>query len=112
MASTYKNSQKQGTASLSTYDNLHNAVSGTAVISSIVIANTASVTKQFRLAITSTSSDPGPPPGANWIAYNSSIAANDTLALTLGLTMTVGQYLKFSSTDTNLSFSVYFSEIS
>lgn len=111
MASTYKNSQKQGTASLSTYDNLHNAVSGTAVISSIVIANTASVTKQFRLAITSTDTSPTAP-GANWIAYNSSIAANDTLALTLGLTMTVGQYLKFSSTDTNLSFSVYFSEIS
>ncbi len=110
MASVYKNSQKQGTANLTTYDTLYSTASSvTAVISSIIVTNTSGVTKQYKLAIMNTA---GTPAALNWIVYNGSIAPNDAVALTLGITLMGGQFLRFSSTDSTVTFSAYISEIS
>lgn len=110
MPTAYKNAQLQGTANLTTYGSLYTTgASTTAVISSIVVTNTASVVKQYRVAIMPTPA--GTPAAANWIVYDGSIAPNDAVALTLGLTMSNSQVLRVSSTDANVTFSAYISEI-
>ena len=114
MPTTYKNAQLQGTASLSTYGTLYTTAtasvsSGTAVISSIVVTNTASASKQYRVAIMD--APVGTPAAANWIVYDATVAGNDAVALTLGVTLGVSQYIRVSSTDNTVTFSAYLSEI-
>jgi len=109
MATAYKNAQLQGTASLSTYGTLYSTgASTTAVISSIVVTNTASASKQYRVAIMGSA---GTPAAANWIVYDATIAGNDSVALTLGITLGNTQFIRVSSTDNTVTFSAYLSEI-
>lgn len=116
MATKYVNAQISGSASgTSAYQSLYNTATGSAsstaaVISSIVVTNTANASKLYRIAIMD--APEGPPANKNWIVYDATIAANDTVALTLGLTLGVSQYLRVSSTDANVTFSAYLSEIS
>ncbi len=109
MPTVYKNAQLQGTASLSTYGTLYSSsASSTAVISSIVVTNTASAAKQYRIAIMGSA---GTPAAANWVVYDATIAGNDAVALTLGITLGNTQFIRVSSTDNTLTFSAYISEI-
>jgi hypothetical protein len=108
MPTVYKNAQLQGTASLSTYGTLYSSsADSTAVISSIVITNTSSAAKQYRVAITGSE---GTPAAANWVVYDATIAGNDAVALTLGITLGNTQFIRVSSTDNTLTFSAYISE--
>lgn len=109
MPTVYKNAQLQGTASLSTYGTLYSSsAASTAVISSIVVTNTSSAAKQYRVAIMGSA---GTPAAANWIVYDATIAGNDAVALTLGITLGNTQFIRVSSTDNTLTFSAYISEI-
>lgn len=109
MGTTYKNAQLQGTASLSTYGTLYNVTTASAaVISSIIITNRTSAAKQYRIAIMGSA---GTPADANFIVYDATIAGNDSIALTLGITLSNSQFLRVSSTDSGLTFSAYISEI-
>ena len=59
MATTYKNAQLQGTASVSTYGTLYNTgASTTAVISSLLVANTAASSATYRIAVMATAGTP------------------------------------------------------
>lgn len=110
MATVYKNAQLQGTAGLTTYATLYNtAANKTAVISSIVICNTSAASKQYRIAIdTQTATAPA---ADKWVAYDATLAANDTISLTWGVALSNSQFLRVSSTDTTLTFSAHISEI-
>ena len=79
-----------------------------AVISTIVIANRSSSNTNYRIAVQ--------PAGAalsnqHYIAYDSVVAGNDSIALSLGLTMGNTDVLSVNASSNVLTFSVFGSEI-
>jgi hypothetical protein len=109
MPTAYKYSQVQGTASTGTYATLYTTPSATqAVISSIVICNQASSDVTVRIGLTTSA---GTPTAAQFLVYDAVIAGNDTIALTLGVTMDASKFLRISSSANTCSFSAYLSEI-
>lgn len=109
MATAYKYSQVQGTAGVSTYATLYTTPASTqAVISSIVICNTASSSATYRIGMDATEGTPG---ASEWLVYGATIAANDTVVLTLGVTMAASKYLRVSSSADTVTFSAFLSEI-
>ena len=109
MATAYKYAQVQGTASTGTYSTLYNTPSATeAVISSIVITNQASSDVTVRIGLDTTAGTPG---ASEWLVYGATIAANDTVVLTLGVTMAASKYLRVSSSADTVTFSAFLSEI-
>lgn len=110
MATAYKYSQVQGTSSTGTYATLYTTPSATqAVISSIVICNQSSSAVTIRIGLDATEGTPG---SSEWLVYDASVAGNDTIALTLGVTMDASKYLRVSSSADTCSFSAFLSEIS
>lgn len=78
------------------------------IISSIVIANREAAENTFQLILrpnNETLAD------KHYLAYNTPIAANDVVSLTLGITMDASDQLYVLGSDTNLSFQVFGSEI-
>jgi hypothetical protein len=109
MATTYKSSQVLGTAGTTTYATLYNVPSATsAVISSIVICNRSTATKAFRIGLDTTA---GTPATSEFLVYDATIDGNDTVSLTLGIALAAGMYIRVSSTDDNLTFTAFVSEI-
>ena len=79
------------------------------MVSTITVCNQASTAGTFRLAVR--------PAGASlaaqhYLAYDTPIAANDTVALTLGITLATTDVISVYASSANLSFSAYGSEIS
>lgn len=110
MPTFYKNGQVQGTASTSTYATLYNtSASTTAVISSIVICNQSSSATLYRIGLTASA---GTPTAAQFLVFDASIAGNDTVALTLGVSMSASQFLRVSTSASTSSFAAFVSEIS
>lgn len=110
MTTIYKNAQVQGTAGVSTYATLYSTgASTTAVVSSILITNTAAVSATYRVAIMGSA---GTPAATNWLIYDATVAPNDTICLTLGLTLANSQFIRVSSSANTVTFSAFISEIS
>jgi len=83
--------------------------STSAVVSTIVVANRDSTSATFRLAIR--------PAGAtlanqHYVAYDCSVGANDSTALTLGITLATTDVITVYASSANLTFNAYGSEIS
>lgn len=109
MATIYKNAQIQGTASVGTYSTLYNtSASSTAVISTIAVTNTASTSGTYRIGIMGSA---GTPSASNWLVYDASVAGNDTVLLTLGVTVGNSQFIRVSSSANTLTFTAFVSEI-
>jgi hypothetical protein len=109
MAETFKVAQVQGTSSVTDYATLYStSASAQAVISTIAICNTASTAATFRIGIMGSAGTPG---NSEWLAFGTSLAANDTIALTLGLTLGNSQFIRVSSSANTVTFSAYVSEI-
>lgn len=110
MATAYKKKQVQGTAGTGTYATLYEVPSATeAVVSSIVICNTAAASAQYRIGFDDTAGTPG---AAEWLVYDATIAANDTVCLTLGVCSEAGKFIRVSSSADTVTFSLFVSEIS
>lgn len=110
MATTYKNAQVQGTSGLTTYATLYNTgASTTAVISTILITNTTNAPVQYRMAIMGSAGTPSNP---NFIVYDDTVAANDVVAFTIGITLGNTQYIRVSSSANTIGFNAFISEIS
>jgi len=89
--------------------NLYTVPSSTeAVISTIIICNRAAAAKTFRIMVRP---DNETLATKHYLAYDIPIAANDTTALTLGITMNAADKLDIYSSDTNLTFAAFGSEI-
>ena len=81
----------------------------TAIGSSIIIANRGTSVASFRVSIavgglTTTNKD--------YIYYDLPIGANDTFIATIGITLATTDEVRVYASNTNLSFSLYGSEIS
>ena len=80
-----------------------------AVVSSITICNQASSAATYRIAIR--------PAGASiaaqhYVVYGATVAASDTTALTLGVTLATTDVITVYASTATLSFNAYGSEIS
>ena len=110
MATAYKYAQVQGTAAVGTYATLYTTPSATeAVISSLVITNQASSDVTVRIGLDTTAGTPG---ASEWLVYDAVVAGNDTVALTLGVTMPASNFIRVSSSANTCNFTAFLSEIS
>ena len=78
------------------------------IVSSIVIANREAAENTFQIILrpnNETLAD------KHYLAYDTPITANNVIALTLGITMDASDQLYVLGSDTNLTFSVFGSEI-
>jgi glucose-6-phosphate dehydrogenase assembly protein OpcA len=108
MATNYK-VLGQSAPSATTNTDVYTVPSATeAVISTITVANRAATSATYRIAIR--------PNGASianqhYIAYDTAVNANDTVALTLGLTIDAADIVTVYASSANLSFGIFGSEI-
>lgn len=79
------------------------------IISTLIICNRAAAAKTYQVILRP---DDETLADKHYLAYDVAIAANDTTALTLGITMDASDKLYVLGSDTNLSFSLFGSEIS
>ncbi len=84
------------------------AASTEVIVSTLIIANRASLSKTFRLYIRP---DDETLADKHYIAYDTTINANDTITLTLGITMNASDKLYVYGSDTNISFSAFGTKI-
>ena len=109
MAQNYK-VLGQSAPSATTDTDVYTVPSATeAVISTIVIANRDTSDATYRIAVR--------PDGAtianqHYVAYDITVGAGDSTALTLGVTMNAADVLTVQASSADLSFSVFGSEIS
>lgn len=109
MATTYK-VLGQSAPSATTDTTLYTVPAATStVVSTIVVANRDSTSATFRIAIR--------PAGAalanqHYVAFDCSVGANDSTALTLGLTLAATDVITVRASSANLSFNAYGSELS
>lgn len=110
MATTYKVlGQIQGTVAVGTYSTLYTVPALTSsVISTITICNQAAVDATYRVAVASVAT----PVTAEFITYGATVKANDTVTLTLGLTLEATKRIVISSSANTTSFAAFGSEIS
>ena len=109
MATTYK-VLGQSAPSATTDTDVYTVPSATeAVISSIIVANRATGAATYRIAVR--------PEGdsiadEHYIAYDATVDANDSIALTLGLTAEATDVVTVYASTADISFNVFGSEIS
>ena len=100
----------QSNPSATTATTLYTVPSSTSsVLSTVTVCNQAASAATFRIAVR--------PAGAtlaavHYVAYDVALAANDTTALTLGLTLATTDVVTVYASSATLSFHAYGSEIS
>lgn len=82
--------------------------SSSTVVSTIVIANRGATATTYRLAVKPTAATTLA--NVHYIAYDVAIAANDSVALTLGLSLASGNAIRTYAGNANLTFSAFGSE--
>jgi hypothetical protein len=80
-----------------------------AVASSVIVCNRSAVLATFRISI---AVGGGATANKDYIYYDLPIGANDTFIATIGVTLATTDKVKVYASNTNLSFSLYGSEIS
>ena len=78
------------------------------IVSTLVICNRAAAAKTYKVILRP---DDETLADKHYLAFDTPLAANDSIALTLGITMDASDKLYVSGSDTNLSFSLFGSEI-
>jgi hypothetical protein len=108
MATTYK-VLAQSNPSATTETTLYTA-GAAAVVSTIAICNQAGSSATYRIAVRPSAD--GSTAAKHWIVYGATVAASDSIMLTLGLTLASGDKVQVYSSNANTSFSAFGSEIS
>jgi hypothetical protein len=78
------------------------------IVSSIVIANRSSSVRSYRIA---TRPDGSTLATSHYLAYDIAIAANDSVSLSFGMTLNSGDVITVYASSTDLTFTVFGSEI-
>lgn len=89
-------------------------VSTSAVISSVVICNQAATAATYKLGVDVAGTVASPPSAyilANYLVFNGAIAANDTIILTLGITLAAQNSLLFSANAATVNAVAFGTEI-
>lgn len=110
MPTTYK-VLGQSNPSASTETTLYTVPSSTsAVVSSIAVCNQAATSATFRIAVRPSAD--GTTTAKHYLVYGTTVGANDTVVLTIGVTMATGDKIQIIGSTATLSFTAYGSEIS
>ena len=97
------------TLTATTNKNLYTVPASTqTVLSTITICNQAASSASYRIAVRPAAASIA---ASHYIAYDIPIAANDTTALTLGITLNATDVVTVYSSTTTMSFHAYGSEI-
>jgi len=80
-----------------------------AVVSTIAVTNRAATAATYRIAIRVAGAAVS---NEDYIAYDATVAANDTTAFTIGVTLAATDVLSVYASTANLSFNAFGSEIS
>jgi glucose-6-phosphate dehydrogenase assembly protein OpcA len=108
MATTYK-VLGQSNPAATTATTLYTVPSATnAVVSTIVIANLAASAATFRLSVRPAGAAQT---NAMYIAYDITVGASDSTALTLGITLNATDVITVYGSTANISFTAFGSEI-
>lgn len=79
------------------------------IVSTIIVCNRSSEDKTYQLFIRKNGAVAN---NAQFIAFNAPVPSYDSIALTLGLTMSVNDILTANGLDDNITFSAYGTELS
>jgi hypothetical protein len=108
MASTYK-VLAQSAPSATTNTDVYTVGSGkSAVISTITVCNRAASAATYRIAIRVAGATIA---NEDYIAYDSSVPANDTISLTIGITLAATDVVTVYASSANISFNLFGAEI-
>lgn len=108
MAITYK-VLAQSAPSATTNTDAYTVGSGKqSVVSTITVANRSASSATYRIAIRP---DAATLANEHYIAYDASVPANDTIALTLGITLDAADVVTVYASSADLSFNLFGSEI-
>lgn len=109
MAYTYK-VLAQSAPSATTNTDIYTVGAGKqAIISTITVANRSATARTYRIAVRPSGDTLS---NQHYVAYDVTIGANDTTALTLGITLTATDVITVYASTTDLSFGIFGSEIS
>ncbi len=108
MASTYK-VLAQSAPSATTNTDVYTVGSGkSAVVSTITVCNRAASSATYRIAIRVAGATLA---NEDYIAYDATVAANDTISLTIGVTLAATDVVTVYASTANLSFNIFGAEI-
>ena len=108
MASTYK-VLAQSAPSATTNTDVYTVGSGkSAVISTITVCNRAASAATYRIAIRVAGATLA---NEDYIAYDANVPANDTISLTIGITLAATDVVTVYASTANLSFNIFGAEI-
>lgn len=111
MPTTYKRLGNIAPSS-TTYTQIYQVPASTAaIISSIVVANRSASSRTYRLIQVSSATAITSPGNADFLAYDVTVPPNDSVTLTLGLTMNSQEKLGAYASTGDLTFAAYGSEI-
>jgi len=100
--------QLQGSGAIGTYTELGQVPAGKQwLVSTVSICNQGASAITYRLGISTTIS----PSASQWLVYGATVPANDTVTLTLGITMGSDWRIMASSSSTTSSFQAFGTEI-
>ena len=100
----------QSSPSATTNTDIYTVGSGkSAVISTITVCNRSASSASYRIAVRVSGATIS---NEDYIAYDVPIAANDTTALTLGITLAATDVITVYASTANFSFNIFGSEIS
>lgn len=100
----------QSAPSATTNTSLYTVPSSTeTVVSTITICNRSSTDATFRIAI---KPDNASTASQHYVAYDAPVLKNDTVALTLGITMNASDVIEVYASSASISFSAFGSELS
>jgi hypothetical protein len=109
MPTTYK-VLGQSNPSATTETTLYTVPSSTqSIVSSIAVCNQASASATFRIAVRPSADSSTV--GKHYLVYGTTIAANDTIVLTMGITLAAGDKILVYASTGNISFAAYGSEL-
>jgi hypothetical protein len=109
MASIYK-VLAQSAPSATTEETLYTVPNGySAVVSTIAITNQAGSSGTYRIAVRPSAD--ASTTQKHFIVYGATVGANDSIMLTLGVTLAAGDLIRVYASSGNMSFSAFGSEI-
>jgi hypothetical protein len=109
MANAYKILGQVADASLNDVELYLVPAATEAIVSTIVVCNRDSSAKTFKIA---TKDDNSAVSNEDYVAYDTTINGNDTITLTLGVTLETGAEISVGASDANVTFQAYGTEIS
>lgn len=114
MATAYKILGQVDTATLgaATEGTLYTSTGVETIVSSLIITNQAASSATYRIAVQPSADAGSSATAKHWIVYGATVAASDSVVLTVGLTLAAGDRIRVFGSTATMSFSAYGSQIS